>query len=206
MRLLPAPGPLLALLGAFWLADAAAQNTAPAENPPAPPPPPTAAPAAAPAAVPVPIAVPVPAAAPAAPPPRAPVTATPPAAPAAQKPAPAVEIPAKLAPPKAPGCLVAEFRAIGVDTGNESERRTRALAWLRKKAKQCSPEQLLALRNNRSQWMGTADSGQLAAEIDGLLEAFAQTNPAVAALLYGTPPPPPAPAAGNDKNPPPPKK
>ena len=82
------------------------------------------------------------------------------------------------------------------------------MAWLRKKAKQCTPEQLLVMRNNRSQWMGTADSGQVAAEIDGLLEGFAMTNPAVAALLYGTPPPPPAPqpAAGNDKNAPPPKK
>ncbi len=138
------------------------------------------------------------------PPPAPPAPVVPPA-PAAPRP---VELPAKLAPPKPTGCLVAEFRAIGVDTGNESERRTKAMAWLRKKAKQCTPEQLLVMRNNRSQWMGTADSGQVAAEIDGLLEGFAMTNPAVAALLYGTPPPPPAPppAAGNDKNAPPPKK
>jgi hypothetical protein len=56
----------------------------------------------------------------------------------------------------------------------------------------------LMIRNNRSQWMGTADSARLASVVDSLLEAIAAENPRVAALLYGTPPPPPPPG-GEDK-------
>ena len=64
------------------------------------------------------------------------------------------------------------------------------MAWLKKRAKNCSVDQLLMIRNNRSQWMGTADSAAMAAEVDSLLEVFAADNPQVAALLYGTVPPP----------------
>lgn len=123
----------------------------------------------------------------------------------APTPAAPAKSPAKPAAARLSGCLVADFRAIGVDTRDERERRTKALDWLRQKAKQCTPEQLIVMRNNRSQWLGSADSGQVAAEIDGLLEAFAMTNPAVAALLYGTPPPLPPPP-GNDKGAAPAKK
>jgi len=70
------------------------------------------------------------------------------------------------------------------------KRRTQAMSWLKKRAKNCSVDQLLMIRNNRSQWMGTADSATMAAEVDALLEVFAADNPQVAALLYGTVPPP----------------
>jgi hypothetical protein len=93
--------------------------------------------------------------------------------------------------------VVAEFRAIGIDVQDVSKRRAQALSWLKQRAKQCSVEQLLMIRNNRSQWMGTADSASLASVVDSLLEAIAAENPRVAALLYGTPPPPPA--GGDDK-------
>ena len=89
-----------------------------------------------------------------------------------------------------PPCVVAEFRALGIDVHDPVKRRTQAMSWLKKRAKNCSVDQLLMIRNNRSQWMGTADSATMAAEVDALLEVFAADNPQVAALLYGTVPPP----------------
>ena len=112
--------------------------------------------------------------------------------------APVAEAPAKPVPLKPPVCMVAEFRAIGMDTSDIQLRRSKALAWIKKKGKDCTAEQLLVMRNNRSQWLGTADSASVAASIDGLLEAFAVTNREVSILLYGTPPPPPKPP--EDKN------
>jgi len=103
---------------------------------------------------------------------------------------------AKTAKADGPPCVVAEFRAIGIDEQDVTKRRSRALSWLQQRSKQCSVEQLLMIRNNRSQWMGTADSAKLASVVDSLLEAIAAENPRVAALLYGTPPPPPG---GEDK-------
>jgi hypothetical protein len=105
---------------------------------------------------------------------------------------------AKTAKADGPPCVVAEFRAIGIDEQDTTKRRTRALSWLQQRSKQCSVEQLLMIRNNRSQWMGTADSAKLASVVDSLLEAIAAENPRVATLLYGTPPPPPPPG-GEDK-------
>ncbi len=105
---------------------------------------------------------------------------------------------AKPAKPEGPPCVVAEFRAIGMDVQDVIKRRAQAQTWLKQRAKQCSVEQLLMIRNNRSQWMGTADSAGLAVIVDSLLEAIAAENPRVAALLYGTPPPPPPPG-GEDK-------
>ncbi len=101
----------------------------------------------------------------------------------------------KSAKADAPPCVVAEFRAIGIDTHDTAKRRAQAMNWLKLRAKQCSVDQLLMIRNNRSQWMGTADSAALAVTVDSLLEAIAADNPQVATLLYGTPP---APASGGD--------
>lgn len=92
-----------------------------------------------------------------------------------------------------PPCPIAEFRAIGMETSDVIERRTKALDWLAKKGKQCSPEKLVAIRNNRPQWMGHADSTVVAAAVDALLESSIEGNPAVLNLLYGTQPPPPKP-------------
>ena len=96
----------------------------------------------------------------------------------------------KTAKADGPACVVAEFRALGIDVHDPVKRRTQAMGWLKKRAKNCSVDQLLMIRNNRSQWMGTADSASMAAEVDALLEVFAADNPQVAALLYGTVPPP----------------
>lgn len=190
-------------------APGAAGNTRPAV--PAAP----AAPAAAPAAPATP-AAPAQAAAPAAAAPATPAAAaSTPAAPtdkranARKQPeadkaqTAAADTPSKPTPLKPPACAVADFRAIGIDITDERTRRTRATLWLQNKAKDCSPQQLIVIRNNRAQWLGTADSAELAAAVDGLLEAFAQTNPEVAILLYGTPPPPPPPPADNQTTTPP---
>ncbi len=141
-----------------------------------------------------------------------PATAT--AAPSAQAPAgdpepektgeaaPA-ESPKKKAAAEPPPCIVADFRAIGIDTQDAEKRRAKALAWINRRGKQCTPQQLLVIRNNRAQWLGAGDSAAAAASIDSLLEVFAATNPDIAMLLYGTPPPPPPPPDPKAKKPPP---
>ncbi len=206
---------LTLLLLSFWLGDAMAQNppatAAPATAqstesqtaiPGARPTPNTAAtatgkttgsaPAATPAAA-MPAAPAPTAAAPAAQAPQA----EPAPAPAPPKPAKKGKEPEPPPPPKPqgplkpPSCAVAEFRAIGIDNTDEQTRRTKATDWLKKKGPNCSADQLIVIRNNRSQWLGNADSATVAALVDSLLESFAETNPTVSRLLYGTPPPPP---------------
>ncbi len=111
------------------------------------------------------------------------------------------EPPAKKAKAEPPPCIVADFRAIGIDTQDPEKRRAKALAWINRRGKQCTPQQLLVMRNNRAQWLGTGDSATAAAAIDSLLEVFAATNPDIALLLYGTPPPPPPPPDPKAKKP-----
>lgn len=196
-----------------------AQNTAPSQPAPVSIPgarptpgaqPPARTPSAAPAAAPAAVPTAPPATATAVPPAPAqqPAAATAPAREPARTPASArqetppptagiPESPPKPVPLKPLSCSVAEFRAIGIDSTDERTRRNRAAGWLQRKAKDCTPEQLLVIRNNRSQWLGNADSAELAAAVDALLESFAQTNPEVALLLYGTPPEPvPPPGEG----------
>ena len=112
------------------------------------------------------------------------------------------EIPKKKTGAEPPPCIVADFRAIGIDTQDAEKRRAQALAWINRRGKQCTPQQLLVMRNNRAQWLGTGDSAAAAAAIDSLLEGFAATNPDIALLLYGTPPPPPPPPDPKAKKPP----
>jgi len=112
------------------------------------------------------------------------------------------ETPKKKSGAEPPPCIVADFRAIGIDTQDAEKRRTQALAWISRRGKQCTPQQLLVMRNNRAQWLGTGDSAAAAAAIDSLLEVFAATNPDIALLLYGTPPPPPPPPDPKAKKPP----
>jgi hypothetical protein len=104
------------------------------------------------------------------------------------------EVPAAL-PKQAvlPNCSVADFRALGMETSNVEQRRAKALTWLAKHGKQCSAEKLVAIRNNRAQWMGTADSNVVAGVVDTLLEQSAEGNPEVINMLYGTAKPPPKP-------------
>jgi hypothetical protein len=112
------------------------------------------------------------------------------------------------APPKKPTmkapCPIAAFRVIGMETIDAEARREKALKWLAKNGPDCAPEKLVALRNNRAQWMGAADSTEVAGAIDTLIESITDGNPDGINLLYGTAPPPPKPA--DDKKAPPQKK
>jgi hypothetical protein len=104
---------------------------------------------------------------------------------------------------KAP-CPIAAFRIIGMETIDAEARREKALKWLTKNGPDCAPEKLVALRNNRAQWMGAADSTEVAGAIDLLIESITDGNPDGINLLYGTAPPPPKPT--DDKKTPPKKK
>ena len=101
-------------------------------------------------------------------------------------------------------CPIGAFRVIGMETTDAEARREKALKWLAKNGPDCAPEKLVALRNNRAQWMGAADSTEVAGAIDTLIESITDGNPDGINLLYGTAPPPPKPA--DDKKGPPQKK
>lgn len=115
----------------------------------------------------------------------------------------AAESPPKKPSMKAP-CPIAAFRIIGMETTDTETRRAKALKWLAKNGPDCAPEKLVALRNNRAQWMGAADSTEVAGAIDLLIESITDGNPEGITLLYGTAPPPPKPV--DDKKAPPKKK
>ena len=112
------------------------------------------------------------------------------------------------APPKKPSlktpCPIGAFRVIGMETIDAEARREKALKWLANNGPDCAPEKLVALRNNRAQWMGAADSTEVAGAIDTLIESITDGNPDGINLLYGTAPPPPKPT--DDKKGPPQKK
>ena len=80
-----------------------------------------------------------------------------------------------------------------METADGDLRRSKALKWLKKNGHGCSPQKLVAIRNNRSQWMGSADSTVVAAAVDSLVEEVTEGSPDAINLLYGTAPPPPKP-------------
>ena len=144
-------------------------------------------------------------AAPPAPPPNQPAVAARPApAPAAQAaPAspvagqagsaqPSGEAGAKPQPPRpaVPGapCLIAQFRAIALDTHNPTERAVLARQWLQRNLAGCAADKLTLLGSNRSAWLGTADSAELMGLIDTAIEAQSQNDPALLRQLYDATP------------------
>ena len=90
-------------------------------------------------------------------------------------------------------CLVGEFRLIALNTPDPSQRKKVAEAWIKDQAKFCTIAKLLSIRNNRAQWLGTADSITIDAELDIQLEIALEKNDETFAALYGLklPPPPP---------------
>ena len=94
-----------------------------------------------------------------------------------------------------PNCLVSEFRALALSS-IEIKRAEAAKSWILTTGKDCSLDRLLILRNNRNQWLGHADSAELAGEIDKLIELAAKDSPELVKGLYTSPEPPrpPAPA------------
>ena len=90
-------------------------------------------------------------------------------------------------------CLVGEFRLIALNTVDPGQRKKIAEAWIKEQAKFCTIAKLLSIRNNRAQWLGTADSITIDAELDMQLEIALEKNDETFAALYGLklPPPPP---------------
>lgn len=92
-----------------------------------------------------------------------------------------------------PNCLVSEFRAMALGTPDTTLRHSQASDWLRRNLAGCSEEQLRLLASNRSAWLGTADSTQMMALMDGALEAKLKNRPDLLVQMFGaTPPPRPA--------------
>jgi hypothetical protein len=92
-----------------------------------------------------------------------------------------------------PNCLVSEFRALALSS-IEIKRAEAAKSWILTTGKDCSLDRLLILRNNRNQWLGHADSAELAGEIDKLIELAAKDSPELVKGLYTSPDPPKPPA------------
>ena len=88
-----------------------------------------------------------------------------------------------------PNCLVSEFRALALSS-IEIKRAEAAKSWILNTGKNCSLDRLLILRNNRNQWLGHADSAELAGEIDKLIELAAKDAPGLVRGLYTSPDPP----------------
>jgi hypothetical protein len=94
-------------------------------------------------------------------------------------------------PATGPGCSVAEFRALALDTHDPRLREERALKWLDTHLRDCNLAQLRALGSNRSAWLGVAETATLAGRIDGAIERRIQDNPDEVKALFS-----PAPAPG----------
>jgi hypothetical protein len=85
---------------------------------------------------------------------------------------------------RAGGCLVAEFRSLALLTHDVSERITKVNAWLKQKGPNCSQAQLAAIASNRATWLGTADTIEVAGNVDGLIEAKIAKDPDMMAAMY----------------------
>lgn len=88
----------------------------------------------------------------------------------------------------APGCLIAEFRTIGLSVHHPSDRHDRAWDWLRANAKRCSLEQLQAVSNNRASWLGSSDSPEIMGFVDAIIEYRSQGNEDGLKALYSSKP------------------
>jgi len=106
----------------------------------------------------------------------------------AAAPAPATAAPGAAAPrpPAVPGapCLIAQFRALALDTHNPTERAALARQWLQRNLVGCSAQKLGLIGSNRAAWLGTADSAELMGMIDTAIEAQAQADPSLLRQLY----------------------
>jgi hypothetical protein len=84
-----------------------------------------------------------------------------------------------------PACRVADFRALALGLHDPAERVARVRSWLLEQAKGCSLEKLAMIRDNRAVWLGTADTADLAALVDGLIEAQSGDGHEILKNLYG---------------------
>ena len=66
-------------------------------------------------------------------------------------------------------CLVSDFRYLALSTNDQIEREKLALTWLKKVGPSCSLEKMIIIRNNRANWLGTADTTEVDVLVDTLL-------------------------------------
>lgn len=92
-------------------------------------------------------------------------------------------------PPPPTNCAVSGFRAAVTDAP-EGVRNAKALEWLAQEGPKCSLDRWILIRNNRNQWMGSADSAKLAGVIDSKVEEMAREDAGVINNLFTSPPPP----------------
>ena len=65
--------------------------------------------------------------------------------------------------------MVSDFKLIALSINNSVEREKAALTWLKKIGPSCSLEKLIIIRNNRANWLGTADTTEVDVLVDTLL-------------------------------------
>ena len=65
--------------------------------------------------------------------------------------------------------MVSDFKLIALSTNDQIERERAALTWLKKVGPSCSLEKLIIIRNNRANWLGTADTTEVDVLVDTLL-------------------------------------
>jgi hypothetical protein len=88
-------------------------------------------------------------------------------------------------------CLVADFRYLALNTSDPIKRMQKAEDWVRNNSKYCNIAKLVSIRNNRAQWLGTADSATIDAELGRQLEIAGDSSLEMQAALYGLKLPPP---------------
>ena len=66
--------------------------------------------------------------------------------------------------------MVSDFRYLALSTNDQIEREKLALVWLKKIGPSCSLEKMIIIRNNRANWMGTADTKDIDILVETLLE------------------------------------
>ena len=66
--------------------------------------------------------------------------------------------------------MVSDFKLIALSTNDQIERERAALTWLKKVGPSCSLEKLITIRNNRANWLGTADTKEVFVIVDVLIE------------------------------------
>jgi hypothetical protein len=81
-------------------------------------------------------------------------------------------------------CFVAQFKSLALKTHQPQMRASMAEQWLRKNALACTSAQLSALQSNSPNWLGTALTMEVAAILEGAIEAKIAGNPALMGKLY----------------------
>ena len=73
--------------------------------------------------------------------------------------------------PSKTNCSVPEFKSIALTESTADQRSKKITAWLNKNAPLCTYDQLMLIYNNRTLWLGTADSQTIAGILEKTLDA-----------------------------------